>query len=157
MSKINTFLLCLLFLGGCQDFPAKGNSDFEEMLSGFPTCVIEGVYVNYYGEQTPVHKYFLDRDLKPSLVKDEDGFAHFDIDEDFHGLKVYKIIIPGTRAYHAIFFQEPVTEVKKKLKPLFHRGFDSSSDLNCGVKPVLAEYPDDSDWSILWCNPKPTD
>ena len=148
MSKINTFLLSLLFLGGCQDFPAKGNSDFEEMLSGFPTCVIRGVYVNSSGE-TPDHKYFLDRDLKPSLVKG--GIAYFDIDEDFHGLKVYKIVIPQTWATHVIFFQAPVAEVKKKLKPLFHRGFDSSSDVNCGVKPVLAEDPDDSSRSILSC------
>ena len=70
MLKMNTFLLSLLFLGGCfgrQDLPVKGNSDFEEMLIGFPDCDVENIYLDPQTKNS-VHKYFLDRDLNPRLI-----------------------------------------------------------------------------------------
>ena len=157
MPKINTFLLSLLFLGGCfgrQDLPVKGNSDFEEMLIGFPDCDVENIYLDPQTKNL-AHKYFLDRDLKPRLIKakythlltpvdatdeelkrldlDEDYsyvfsdeyFAYFDIDETFHGLKVDKIVTTAAEVgIYAIFLQSPVAEVEKKLETLFYLGFD---------------------------------
>ena len=43
---------------------SKELSDFEEMLSGFPECKFNGVYLGL-DRQISQNKYFIDRNMKP--------------------------------------------------------------------------------------------
>ena len=152
MIKQSTVLFILLSISACNNIHYLENlSDFEKMMSRFPSCSLKDVYVDMYTEM-PTHKYFLDRNLKPSKITG--GFAYFDIDETYHGLKVYEIVIPAsTYPSYSIYFQEPVAKVRKRIKNLYYRGFNPKSKIiiNFSYRPKLFAHPKDNQRSILRC------
>ena len=127
-------------------------SDFEKMLSGFPTCDFEGVSIAP-GDHVSTHSYFAERNLRPDRI--EGQLAFFSLNESYHGLTVREMIIPAsTWVSYSIHFQESVTEVKERLKDLFYLGFYSSSETDAlafVTRPVLHEDPDDPRRSFLFC------
>ena len=145
--------------GGALDIPQPSHSgyqdysDFETMLSGFPACDFEDIYVSP-GANIPKHGYFAERNLKPDRI--EGGLAFFSLNESYHGLTVLEMIIPASSwSFYALQFQESVTEVKKRLKNLFYLGFYSSSETDnlVGItRPVLDKDRDDHRRSLLWCH-----
>ncbi len=128
-------------------------SDFEKMLSGFPTCDFEGVSIAP-GDHVSTHSYFAERNLRPDRI--EGQLAFFSINESYHGLTVREMIIPAsTWVFYSIHFQASVTEVKERLKDVFYLGFYSSSEaetLEYVSRPVLAEDSNDPRRSVLWCS-----
>ena len=150
MIKQSTVLFIVLSISACNNSHYLENlSDFEKMFNGLTACSFENVAMDRR-TKTPKHAYFLDRDLMPDSIS-IDGYAYFDIDESYHGLKVYKIAIPAkTFPGHVIYFQEPVAKVRKRLKDLY-RGFHSSSEQTRIEGLILIADPKDNKRSILSC------
>ena len=145
--------------GGALNIPQPGHSgyqdysDFEKMLSGFPACDFEDIYISP-GANILKHSYFAERNLKPDRI--EGGLAFFSLNESYYGLTVLEMIIPASSwSFYALQFQESVTEVKKRLKNLFYLGFYSSSETDnlVGItRPVLDKDRNDHRRSLLWCH-----
>ena len=129
-------------------------SDFEKMLSGFPTCDFEDVYIEIDGS-IPRHSYFAERNLRPDRI--QGGHAFFSLNESYHGLTVREMIIAvssSTPLFYYIQFQASVTEVKERLKDMFYLEFYSSLEtdrLEFIGRPILYEDPDDPRRSFLFC------
>lgn len=127
-------------------------SEFEEMLVGFPSCQFDGVYLDLK-TKAPVHKYFVNRNLKPNEINGE--FAIFILGEKFYGINVHKMLIPAsTFDVHALYLKESVSNVKNKLSKYFRHGFYSRDEEDHGEKPTLRVHPDKSNWSVLSCSPR---
>ena len=149
LSIIYAFLtVCALALFSNQALSAS----FEEMLSGFNTCQFRNVYVDII-TKTHAHSYFLDKKMSPCEIKD--GMAYFCIKENFHGLPVYKLMIPaGTFDIHAIYIDMPLSKVRKFMKNKFGSEYRKSELSDNGEQPVLIDDPKDLNKSIFMCNPR---
>ena len=129
---------------------SKSLSQFEEMLAGFPECEFKNVYVDMVTKK-PAHKYFIERDLEPCEKDDE--FAYYCINESFHGLKVYKIMIPAkTFDIHSIYIIQPIEKSRLVFLEEFGSEFRRNTHSDNGEIPELLRDPKNFRRSILTCS-----
>ena len=99
----------------------KRHSDFEKMLSGFPSCEFENLYVDY-ATHVPQHQYFTDRNMMPNKVEKEAAF--FNIDEKFHDIPVDEIVISAGFGIVIIRFDAPLGIVEEKMHGFLKYGYN---------------------------------
>ena len=124
----------------------------EQMLDGFTRCQFNGVYVDMISNK-PIHKYFVERNLKPCMVKE--SMAYFCIRENYYGLPIYKLMIPaGTFDIHAMYLDVPLDKAQKIAKKHLGFTFSKSQLSENGDRPILMANPLDLSKSIFMCNPR---
>ena len=83
----------------------------------------------------------------------KEGFAYFCLNEYFHGLPVYELMIPAeTFDIHAIFIDMPINKARKIALKKFGSEYRKSQLSDEGEEPVLLMDPKNSSKSVLTCN-----
>ena len=151
------FKLLIFFVLFASSFSfSKDVSDFEKMLSGFPECKFDGVYLDF-DSKVPQHKYFSDRKMMPKQI--ENYLAVFEINEFFYGLSVSEIYIPAdTLSVVAIVIDAPIARVEEKLKSVLVNGYNinvpAGSEVSI-VYPSLVRDKSNPEKTILFCDAEP--
>lgn len=126
-------------------------SDFEKMLSGFPECNFDGVYIDF-DSKLPVHSYFIARNMKPDQVDVEMELFSFKVNEIFYGLRVEEIFLSSNfHGTNGIIFSDSIEIVKDKMRLFLRHGFNKESPNNDFVVPKLERYHLDKGKTILFC------
>jgi hypothetical protein len=153
--KIYVFFIVLSFFSTNTTNSSENNysslSEFELMLSGFDTCDIRNVYFDEINKVAS-NKYFLTRRLNPIHI--EQDYVIYDINENFHGIPVRKIMIPNQYPVHALYFDFSVEKASSVLSNKLKNGFHSLGDEHYFDKPVLMVDSESESKSVLTCGPK---
>ena len=151
------FLSVFLTLAALPVFSAENRplaNPLEAMLSGFATCDLQGVYIDWQTNRA-AHPYL--NQLTKRGVRIQDGFARFKhVDQTFHGFRVLELRVPAqTWTAHRLILDAPHTRARATLERAWRIKLPASSaqaDDAEEVVPNLFPYPGHSNWSILECD-----
>ncbi len=148
--RVKWLIVSLLFISSFSF--SKELSDFEKMLSGFPSCNFNGVFLDL-NTLVPQHKYFTDRKMRPEKV--EGYLAKFNVDEMYLGLHVSEIYIPAdTLSVIAIVIDEDISKVERSLNHVLVNGYNKEfieGDSKSIIVPTIERYKLDPKKTVMSC------
>lgn len=152
-----TFLSIILFSFALSVNGAESNrslNPFEKMLSGFSTCELRGVFIDWQTNKA-ANPYLAQ--IAKTGMRIEGDFAHFkNINYTFHGFRVLELTIPAkTWTAHQLVLEAPHTKARPILERALRTKLPQTSPLPEGsedVVPLLRAYPGKPQWSVLECD-----
>ncbi len=147
--RVKFLIVILLFVSNLSF--SKELSDFEKMLSGFPECRFDGLYVDSKS-RVPAHNYL--KIIDPYFVDEEFGIFYYKVDETFYGLSVIEMVVPvGFHGVFGVVFNEDMKIVKDKLNKFLSYGYNKQTKDDSPINvPFIDYYSMNKTKVIMYCN-----